>query len=65
MSSERFGHSANMATAGVGTTLHIFGELFKMMAGVELVPEVYHGGAPALLDLIAGRSGWRLPKGAQ
>ena len=45
----------NMATGGVGTTLHIFGELFKMMAGVELVPVVYHGGAPALLDLIAGQ----------
>jgi tripartite-type tricarboxylate transporter receptor subunit TctC len=45
----------NMATAGVGTTAHIFGELFKMMAGVELVPVVYRGGGPALIDLIAGQ----------
>jgi tripartite-type tricarboxylate transporter receptor subunit TctC len=45
----------NMGTAGNGTTLHIFGELFKMMAGVNLVPVVYRGGAPALIDLLAGQ----------
>jgi tripartite-type tricarboxylate transporter receptor subunit TctC len=45
----------NMGTGGIGTTPHIFGELFKMMAGVNLVPVVYRGGAPALLDLIAGQ----------
>jgi tripartite-type tricarboxylate transporter receptor subunit TctC len=33
----------NMATGGNGTPPHIFGELFKMMASVNLVPVAYHG----------------------
>ncbi len=45
----------NMATAGNGSTPHISGELFKQMAGVELVAVAYRGGAPALIDLIAGQ----------
>jgi tripartite-type tricarboxylate transporter receptor subunit TctC len=45
----------NMATAGIGSTLHIFGELFKMMVGVNLVTVHYHGGAQALTDLLGGR----------
>ncbi len=45
----------NMATAGIGTTPQMSGELFKQMAGVDLVPVAYRGGAPALLDLIAGQ----------
>jgi tripartite-type tricarboxylate transporter receptor subunit TctC len=45
----------NMATAGNGSTPHISGELFKQMAGVNLVPVAYRGGAPALIDLIAGQ----------
>ena len=45
----------NMATAGSGTTPHMSGELFKQMAGVDLVPVAYRGGAPALIDLIAGQ----------
>jgi tripartite-type tricarboxylate transporter receptor subunit TctC len=45
----------NMATAGIGTTPHMSGELFKQMAGVNLVPVAYRGGAPALVDLIAGQ----------
>ena len=45
----------NMATAGNGTTPHMSGELFKQMAGVDLVPVAYRGGAPALIDLIAGQ----------
>jgi tripartite-type tricarboxylate transporter receptor subunit TctC len=45
----------NMATAGNGSTPHISGELFKQMAGVDLVPIAYRGGAPALIDLIAGQ----------
>jgi tripartite-type tricarboxylate transporter receptor subunit TctC len=44
-----------MATGGNGTTQHIFGELFNMMAGVKLIPVAYRGGAPALLDLLAGQ----------
>jgi tripartite-type tricarboxylate transporter receptor subunit TctC len=45
----------NMATAGNGSTLHVFGELFEMMAGIDLVPVVYRGGAPALIDLLGGQ----------
>jgi tripartite-type tricarboxylate transporter receptor subunit TctC len=45
----------NMATAGIGSTPHIFGELFKMMTGVNMVPVHYRGGAPALTDLLAGQ----------
>jgi tripartite-type tricarboxylate transporter receptor subunit TctC len=45
----------NMATGGNGTPPHIFGELFKMMAGVNLVPVAYHGGGPALVDLLSGQ----------
>lgn len=45
----------NMATAGNGSTPHIFGELFKMMAGVNLTPVPYRGGGPALVDLIDGQ----------
>ena len=44
----------SMATGGNGTTQHIFGELFNTMAGVKLVPVAYRGGAPAMLDLLAG-----------
>jgi tripartite-type tricarboxylate transporter receptor subunit TctC len=45
----------NMATAGNGSAPHISGELFKMMAGVDLVPVAYRGGGPALVDLLAGQ----------
>jgi tripartite-type tricarboxylate transporter receptor subunit TctC len=45
----------NMATGGNGTPPHIFGELFKMMAGVNLLPVAYQGGGPALVDLLSGR----------
>ena len=45
----------NMATAGKGSTLHIFGELFEIMAGVSLVTVHYRGGGPALTDLLGGQ----------
>ena len=45
----------NMGSAGVGSTGHLAGELFKMMAGVNLVHVPYRGNAPALIDLIAGQ----------
>jgi tripartite-type tricarboxylate transporter receptor subunit TctC len=45
----------NMATAGKGSTPHVFGELFKMMTGVDLVTVHYRGGGLALTDLLAGR----------
>ena len=45
----------NMASAGNGSSSHVFGELFKMMAGVNIVHVPYRGGAPALTDLLAGQ----------
>jgi tripartite-type tricarboxylate transporter receptor subunit TctC len=45
----------NMATSGSGSTTHISGELFKEMAGVDLVAVAYRGGGPALIDLMAGQ----------
>jgi tripartite-type tricarboxylate transporter receptor subunit TctC len=45
----------NMATAGSGSPPHMLGELFKMKTGVDLVTVAYHGGGPALVDLIAGQ----------
>jgi tripartite-type tricarboxylate transporter receptor subunit TctC len=45
----------NFASSGSGSTLHISGELFKMMAGVSMVHVPYRGGAAALTDLMAGQ----------
>jgi len=45
----------NMASAGNGTPHHVAGELFKMMAGVDMVHVPYRGEALALSDLISGQ----------
>jgi tripartite-type tricarboxylate transporter receptor subunit TctC len=45
----------NMASGGVGSGNHIFGELFKMMTGVNLVHVPYRGAGPALVDLLGGQ----------
>jgi tripartite-type tricarboxylate transporter receptor subunit TctC len=45
----------NMASPGVGTQPHVAGELFKMMAGVDLVHVPYRGNAPAFTDLLSGQ----------
>jgi tripartite-type tricarboxylate transporter receptor subunit TctC len=45
----------SMASAGNGTGPHLAGELFKIMAGVNIVHVPYRGGAPALTDLIGGQ----------
>ena len=45
----------SMATPGNGSTPHMAGELFKMMAGVDMIHVPYRGGAPALTDLIGGQ----------
>ena len=45
----------NMASGGIGSSQHIYGELFKLMAGVDMVHVPYRGGGPALIDLLAGQ----------
>jgi tripartite-type tricarboxylate transporter receptor subunit TctC len=45
----------NMASAGTGTGQHVAGELFKMMAGVDMVHVPYRSAGPALADLIGGQ----------
>ena len=43
------------ASSGIGTPHHLAGEMFKSMAGVSILHIPYKGGAPAAIDLIAGR----------
>jgi tripartite-type tricarboxylate transporter receptor subunit TctC len=44
-----------MASFGVGSTSHVAGELFKMMAGVDLLHVPYRGSGPMLTDLVGGQ----------
>jgi tripartite-type tricarboxylate transporter receptor subunit TctC len=44
-----------MATSGVGSANHMYGELFKMAAAVDLVAVPYRGEGPALSDLLGGQ----------
>jgi tripartite-type tricarboxylate transporter receptor subunit TctC len=46
--------SINFGSAGIGTTPHLTGELFKSMAGINIVHVPYRGTGPALVDLMAG-----------
>jgi tripartite-type tricarboxylate transporter receptor subunit TctC len=45
----------SFASAGIGTTSHMAGELFNAMAGVNLVPVHYRGDGPAMIDLVGGQ----------
>src|ERR1700681_2523850 len=45
----------NMASSGSGTSIHLSGELFKAMTGVNMVHVPYRGSAPALTDLLGGQ----------
>jgi len=45
----------NMASSGNGSTIHMSGELFKMMTGITMVHVPYRGAAPALTDMIGGQ----------
>src|SRR6516225_5738282 len=45
----------NFASPGIGSTIQLCGELFKIMTGVNMVHVPYRGNAPALTDLIAGQ----------
>ena len=44
----------NMASSGVGAGPHVAGELFKMMAGIEMAHVPYRGGGPAITALLGG-----------
>jgi tripartite-type tricarboxylate transporter receptor subunit TctC len=43
-----------MASGGVGSAQHLYGKLFEIMAGVEMLHVPYRGGGPALVDLLGG-----------
>jgi tripartite-type tricarboxylate transporter receptor subunit TctC len=45
----------NMGSSGNGSTIHISGELFKMMASVDMIHVPYRGSGPALTDLLGGQ----------
>jgi tripartite-type tricarboxylate transporter receptor subunit TctC len=45
----------NFASSGSGTSIHMSGELFKTMAGVDMVHVPYKGSAPAVADLVGGQ----------
>jgi tripartite-type tricarboxylate transporter receptor subunit TctC len=45
----------NLASFGTGTSSHLTGELFKMMAGIEMQHVPYRGSAPMLIDLLSGQ----------
>jgi len=45
----------NMASAGIGNTTHVAGELFMMLTGTKFTHVPYRGGAPAVTDLISGQ----------
>ena len=45
----------SMASAGIGSPQHLAGELFKMMAEVDMLHVPYRGGGPALTDLLGGQ----------
>jgi tripartite-type tricarboxylate transporter receptor subunit TctC len=45
----------NMASSGNGTSIHLSGELFKLMTGTNLIHVPYRGSAPALTDMLGGQ----------
>jgi len=45
----------NMVSGGTGTSVHVSGELFKLMTGVNMTHVPYRGAGPALTDLVAGQ----------
>lgn len=47
--------SINFANSGTGTTAHLAGEMFKRMAGLDIVSVNYKGGGPAVTDLLGGQ----------
>ncbi len=45
----------SFGSPGIGSAVHISGEMFKLMTGVDMVHVPYRGGGPALADLVAGQ----------
>jgi tripartite-type tricarboxylate transporter receptor subunit TctC len=45
----------NMASSGVGTSVHVAGELFNMMAGLKMTHVPYRGAGPAITDILGGQ----------
>ena len=45
----------NVASSGVGTSIHMSGELFKLMTGIDMQHVPYRGSAPMLIDLLSGQ----------
>ena len=54
LAKEKLG-TINFASSGNGTSIHLSGELFKLLAGVQIAHVPYKGSAPALTDLIGGQ----------
>jgi tripartite-type tricarboxylate transporter receptor subunit TctC len=46
----------SMASAGIGSIPHVCGELFKTLAGVNIVQVQYRGAGPALVDMLGGQT---------
>lgn len=46
----------NMASSGLGTSVHMSGELFKAMTGVNMVHVPYRGAGPAIVDMLSGQA---------
>jgi tripartite-type tricarboxylate transporter receptor subunit TctC len=53
------------ASAGIGTFQHLGGELFKLMAGVDMVHVPFRGGGPSMLSVVAGHTKVTFPSMAQ
>ncbi|TMH44751.1 MAG: tripartite tricarboxylate transporter substrate binding protein [Betaproteobacteria bacterium] len=47
--------SLNFASAGVGSSSHLAGELFRILAGAEIVHVPYKGAGPAMVDVLSGQ----------
>jgi tripartite-type tricarboxylate transporter receptor subunit TctC len=47
--------SLTFASSGIGSSVHLAGELFKLMTGTQMTHVPYRGSAPAVTDLLAGR----------
>src|SRR5262245_65494283 len=45
----------NFASGGIGTSIHLSGELFKMMTGIDMQHVPYRGNGPAVSDLLGGQ----------